>query len=74
MFRTEFQLKKWEPDTLGCAWLFVTAWTVARQTPLSMEFSRQEFPPSGDLPNRDRTQVSYTAGRVFTIWTIQKVQ
>ena len=32
-------------------------WTVAQQTPLSMEFSRQEywnglpFPPPGDLPN-----------------------
>ena len=41
-------------------WLFVTPrppWTVARQAPLSMGFSRQEYwsgmpcPPSGDLPN-----------------------
>ena len=37
--------------------LFVTPWTVTRQVPLSMEFSRQEywgglpFPPPGDLPN-----------------------
>jgi len=37
--------------------LFVTPWTVAHQTPLSMGFSRQEycsglpFPPPGDLPN-----------------------
>ena len=37
--------------------LFVISWTVARQVPLSMEFSRQEycsglpFPPPGDLPN-----------------------
>ena len=33
--------------------LFVTPWTVAYQTPLSMEFSRQEyclpFPSPGDL-------------------------
>ena len=35
----------------------VTPWTVACQTPLSMEFSRQEywsglsFPSPGDLPN-----------------------
>ena len=35
----------------------VTLWTVARQDPLSMEFSRQEywwgwpFPSPGDLPN-----------------------
>ena len=39
-------------------WLFATLWTVARQAPLSMQFSRQEywsglpFPSSGDLlPN-----------------------
>ena len=35
----------------------MTPWTVARQVPLSMGFSRQEyssglpFPPSGDLPD-----------------------
>ena len=38
-------------------WFFATPWTAARQTPLSMEFSRQEywsglpFPPPGDLPD-----------------------
>ena len=38
---------------LSCIWLFSTTWTVARQAPLSMEFSRQEnwsglrFPPLG---------------------------
>ena len=38
-------------------WLFATAWTVARQAPLSMGFSRQEcwggqpFASPGDLPN-----------------------
>ena len=37
--------------------LFATPWTVARQVPLSMGFSRQEywnglpFPPPEDLPN-----------------------
>ena len=37
--------------------LFVTPWTVARQDPLSVGFSRQEYwsglpcPPLGDLPN-----------------------
>ena len=36
---------------------FVTLWTVSRQAPLSMSFSRQEYwsglpyPPPGDLPN-----------------------
>ena len=37
--------------------LFATLWTVARQAPLSMGFSRQEYwsglpcPPPGDLPD-----------------------
>ena len=37
--------------------LFVTLWTVARQAPLSMGLSRQEYwsgvpcPPPGDLPD-----------------------
>ena len=37
-------------------WLFATTWTAARQAPLSMAFSRQEYwsglpcPPPGDLP------------------------
>ena len=44
-------------QVLSCVRLFVTPWTVARQTPLSMGFPRQEywsgwsFPPSRDLPN-----------------------
>ena len=45
---------------LGCfnrVRLFETLWTVARQAPLSMGFSRQgcwstlPFPPPGDLPD-----------------------
>ena len=38
---------------------FVTPWTVARQAPLSTEFSRQEYgsglpcPPPGDLPDSE---------------------
>ena len=38
-------------------WLSATLWTVARQAPLSMGFTRQEhwsglpWPPPGDLPN-----------------------
>ena len=38
-------------------WLFVTLWTVTRQAPLSMGFSRQKYcsglpcPPPGDLPD-----------------------
>ena len=47
-------------------------WTVARQVPLSMGFSRQEywsglpFPTTGDLPEPlDWTHISYIAGRFF---------
>ena len=42
---------------LSCVQLFVTPWTVARQAPLSMGFSRPEywsglpFPPPRDLPD-----------------------
>ena len=41
----------------SCPTLFATPWTVARQAPLSMGFSRQDYwsglpcPPPGDLPN-----------------------
>ena len=44
-------------QSLSRVWLFVTPWTVARQAPLSMRFSRQEywsglpFPSPGDLPD-----------------------
>ena len=30
-------------QSLSCVWLFATPWTVARQAPLWMEFSRQEY-------------------------------
>ena len=41
----------------SCVWLCTTLWTVARQGPLSMRFSRQKYwsgfpcPPPGDLPD-----------------------
>ena len=44
-------------QSLSCARLFATLWTVARQAPLSMGLSRQEcwsglpFSPLGDLPD-----------------------
>ena len=47
--------RKW--NSLSCVRLFATPWTVARQAPLSMEFSRQKYwsglpcPPPGQLPN-----------------------
>ena len=43
-------------QSFSCVQLFVTPWTTACQSPLSMQFSRQEywsalpFPPPGDLP------------------------
>ena len=59
--------------------LFATLWTVARQAPLSMVFSRQEywnglpFPPPGDLlnPGIKPMSTSYPAlaSRLFTIST-----
>ena len=59
-------------------WLFVTPWTVARQAPLSMGFSRQEYwsewpcPPPRDLPDpgiEPRSPVSPAlAGRFSSHW------
>ena len=43
--------------SLSCVWLFATPWTIAQQTSLSMEFSKQEYwsglhcPSPRDLPN-----------------------
>ena len=50
----------------------VIPWTVACQAPLSIGFSRQEYPSGfsapGDLPPpRDQSRVSCIAGRFFTI-------
>jgi len=58
---------------LSCVWLFVNPWTVAHQTPLFMEFFKQEhwkglpFPPPGDPPDPGIKLVSPAlAGRFFT--------
>jgi len=60
--------RKWR--LLSNVWLFVTPWTAACQSPLSMGFSRQEYrsglpcPSPGEFSqSRDWTQVSHTAGR-----------
>ena len=51
---------------------FVTPWTTAGQTPLSMEFSRQEywnklpFPSPGDLPDPEIKPVSPALGGGFS--------
>ena len=64
--------------------LFVTLWTVAHQTPLSMVFSRQEYwsglpgPPSGDHLNPGIKPASLISpasiGRFFTSSTAWEVQ
>ena len=58
---------------LSCLRLSVTAWTVARQTPMSMGFSRQEYwsgmpsLSSEDLPDPGIEPVSLAlAGRFST--------
>ena len=63
-------------QSLSCAQLFETSWTVARQVLLSVEFSRQEywsglpFPIPGDLPDPGIEPTSPAspafAGRFFT--------
>ena len=59
-------------------WLFITSWTVARQAPLSMGFSRQEywnglpFPPPGNLldPRIDHLScLSCIGKRILYQWT-----
>ena len=63
-------------QSLRHAHLLGTPWTVARQTPLSMGFSRRKywselpFPPPNDLPNPGIKSMSSAspvlAGRFFT--------
>ena len=62
---------------------FVTPWTVARQAPLSMGFSRQEYwsglpcPPPGDLPDPGIKPTSLKspslAGEFFINSTIMQI-
>ena len=62
--------------------LCVTLWTAARQAPLSMEFSWQEYcselpcPPPGDLPDSEIEPTSLTsvalAGRFFSTSDIRE--
>ena len=82
VFPVFFRMGK-SPRVLRCAkalshgWLFVTPHTVARQAPLSMEFSRQEycwlpFPTPGDLRPRDRTCISCVGRQFFTTTPLGK--
>ena len=76
---SEFKVMYMCAESLHCVWLFVTQYTVARQAPLSMGFSRQEYwgglscPPTGDLPNLGIASASLMspalAGGLFTTST-----
>ena len=66
-------------QTLSYLQLFVTPWTVTRQAPLSMEFSRQEycsglpFPSSGHFPHLVIKPMSFAlAGDFFTTAPLMK--
>ena len=54
---TSYVIRESVCQSLSCVWLFATPWIVAHQTPLSMEFSRQQywnglpFPTPGDIPD-----------------------
>ena len=64
------------PSPFSCVRLFATPWTVARQAPLSVGFSRQEYwsglpcPSPGDLPKPEMEPASLLssalAGKFFT--------
>ena len=53
--------------------LFATLWTVARQVPLSMGFSRQEYwsgllcPSPGDLPDQVRNPKMQVLAAAFLL-------
>ena len=61
---------------LSHVWFFVTPWTVARQAPLSMGFSRQEYQSGallqGIFQTQQLNQISRSAGRFFTIWATRE--
>ena len=66
---------------LSQAWLFATAWTIARQGPLSMGILQERIlqwvamsSSRGSLQPRDWTQVSCIAGEFFTIWATKEAQ
>ena len=55
--KTVVKWVKWKWNLLHCVWFLANPWTVACQTPLSMEFPRQDywsglpFSSPGDLPH-----------------------
>ena len=68
-------------ELLSHVWLFVTPWTVAHQTPLSMGMLQARILEWVAMPSsrrssqpRDRTQVSCIAGGFFTVWATREAQ
>ena len=62
--------------SLSLVWLFVTPWTVARQAPLSMEFSRKEYwtrlPfPTPTNKNKEVKNINLPTPRNFLLATFQ---
>ena len=61
---------------LSHVWHFVTPWTVSHQTPLPMEFSREEywtglpFPSPGNLPNPGSEPTSLLSPTIVDIFII----
>ena len=74
----------WTLNHFSHVQLYATLWTVARQAPLSMGFSKQEYwsglpcPPPGDLPNLGIELMSLMspalAGGLFTTRTTWAAQ
>ena len=66
---------------LSHVWLFVTLWTVAHQTPLSLEILQARILEWVAMPSsressqpRDGTQFSHIAGGFFTLWATREAQ
>ena len=85
--RTSWKKVKFKVKSVSLVQLFVTPWTVAHQTPLSMGFPRQEhwcglpFPSPEDLPDPGikpaspaLQAVSCIAGRSFNNWATKEPQ
>ena len=70
------RIHAWVLSRFSCVQLFSSLWSVARQAPLSMGFSRQEYwsglpcPPPGDLPDPGIEPASVMSpaltGKLFT--------
>ena len=62
---------------VSCVWLFVTPWTIAHKTSLSMEFPRQEncnglsLPSLGDPLNTGINTSLHIVGQFFNKWAIK---